>query len=110
MVVAEIPDRALTDEAPVYAGRCSAPDYLAERAALDLDALAPPAAPDDRRDALLALLGVADHRQQALGLSAVRPHGADQHDRPPGVGAAVVRIKGTHRALALSVDCNGRYC
>ena len=28
----------------------------------------------------------------------------------PGQGAAVVRIKGTDRALALSVDGNGRYC
>src|SRR5258707_3361466 len=27
-----------------------------------------------------------------------------------GRGAAVVRIKGTNRALALSVDGNGRYC
>jgi phosphoribosylformylglycinamidine synthase len=28
----------------------------------------------------------------------------------PGYGAAVVRIKGTTRALAMSVDGNGRYC
>jgi phosphoribosylformylglycinamidine (FGAM) synthase-like enzyme len=28
----------------------------------------------------------------------------------PGFGAGVVRIKGTDRALALSVDGNGRYC
>ena len=27
----------------------------------------------------------------------------------PGMGAGVVRIKGTTRALALSVDCNGRF-
>ena len=28
----------------------------------------------------------------------------------PGMGAGVVRVKGTNRALALSVDGNGRYC
>ena len=28
----------------------------------------------------------------------------------PGMGAGVVRVKGTDRALALSVDGNGRYC
>ena len=28
----------------------------------------------------------------------------------PGMGAGVVRVKGTERALALSVDGNGRYC
>ena len=27
----------------------------------------------------------------------------------PGMGAGVVRVKGTRRALALSVDCNGRF-
>ena len=27
----------------------------------------------------------------------------------PGMGAGVVRVKGTSRALALSVDCNGRF-
>jgi phosphoribosylformylglycinamidine synthase len=29
---------------------------------------------------------------------------------PPGMGAGVVRIKGTNRALALALDGNGRYC
>jgi phosphoribosylformylglycinamidine synthase len=28
----------------------------------------------------------------------------------PGLGAGVVRIKGTDRALAMSLDCNSRYC
>src|SRR4028118_822200 len=28
----------------------------------------------------------------------------------PGGDAAVVRLRGTDRALALKVDCNGRYC
>ena len=28
----------------------------------------------------------------------------------PGLGAGVVRVKGTDRALAMSVDGNGRYC
>ncbi|MBM3941620.1 MAG: phosphoribosylformylglycinamidine synthase subunit PurL [SAR202 cluster bacterium] len=29
---------------------------------------------------------------------------------PPGSDAAVLRIKGTHRAIALCIDGNGRYC
>ena len=28
----------------------------------------------------------------------------------PGCDAAVVRVKGTRKALAMSVDCNGRHC
>ena len=106
-VVAEIPNRALTDEAPVYERPMAPPDYLAAAQALELDALGPAPAPR-RRAAGAARL--ADDRQQALGVPAVRPHGADQHGRAcPGLGAGVVRIKGTDRALAMSVDGNGRY-
>src|SRR2546425_11419844 len=39
-VVAEIPNRALTDEAPVYRRPLEQPEYLAEVQTLDLDALA----------------------------------------------------------------------
>ena len=28
---------------------------------------------------------------------------------PPGKGAGVIRIKGTNKALAMTIDCNGRY-
>src|SRR3981081_3965372 len=65
-----------------------------------------------------------------MGLSAVRPHGADEHSclagrgrsgnaahragtTPavvPGGNAGVVRIKKPRRALAMSLDGNGRYC
>ena len=48
---------------------------------------------------------------EALDLGAIRLHGAHEHARSPGAGdAAVVRIKGTKRALALASDGNGRWC
>jgi len=28
----------------------------------------------------------------------------------PGSDAAVVRVRGTNKAVAMTVDCNGRYC
>ena len=87
------------------------------------DAASAPTSTSARRSTLSALAGgrrcgraaaaarVADHRQQALGLPPVRPHGAHQHARAAaGMGAGVVRIKGTARALAMSTDGNGRYC
>src|SRR5205085_7675814 len=40
VVVAEIPNRALTDEAPVYRRPMSEPEYLQDVRQLDLDALA----------------------------------------------------------------------
>src|SRR3954462_5932815 len=53
-VVAEIPNRALTDEPPVYPRPMETPAYLADVQLLDLDALAPVALPND---VLLTLLG-----------------------------------------------------
>ena len=84
-VVAEIPNRALTDEAPLY----DRPDAGARRISRR-GAAARPARSSARRHAaarrLQRLLGVADDRQQALGLPAVRPHGAHQHARAAGDG------------------------
>jgi phosphoribosylformylglycinamidine synthase II len=117
-VVAEIPNRALTDEAPVYRRPMAKSEYLAEAQQLDLDRLDEYKSLEVRRIsgpaaesiALLELLGSPtiaskrwvyrqyDHmvRTNTLNL--------------PGFGAGVVRIKGTDRALAMSVDGNGRYC
>jgi len=111
MVVAEIPNRALTDEAPVYERPMSKPEYLAEVQKLDLDALgARDARLRDDNAALLALLG-----SPAIGSKRWVYRQYDHMVRTntvnmPGMGAGVVRIKDTDRALAMSVDGNGRYC
>jgi phosphoribosylformylglycinamidine synthase len=105
-VVAEIPNSALVDEAPVYDRPTARPAYLDDVRKLDLSSL--PARPP--RESFLALLGSPtiaskrwvyrqyDHmvRTNSIVLA--------------GMGAGVVRIKDTSRALALSVDGNGRYC
>jgi phosphoribosylformylglycinamidine synthase len=108
-IAAEIPNRALTDEAPVYERPMTRPEYLDAAQKLDLDTLSSPKGVA-LQDALLALLAsptVAskrwiyrqyDHMVQTNTINL------------PGLGAGVVRIKGTDRALAMSVDGNGRYC
>jgi phosphoribosylformylglycinamidine synthase subunit PurL len=106
-VSAEIPNRALTDEAPVYRRPMEQPAYLAELRQLDLDALPKPPVPNE---ALLGLLG-----SPTIGSKRWVYRQYDHTVRTntmnvPGMGAGVVRIKGTHSALALSVDGNGRYC
>ena len=54
---------------------------------------------------------LADHREQALGLSPVRPHGAHQHARARRAWArASSASRARTRALAMSTDGNGRYC
>ncbi|HVL66642.1 MAG TPA: phosphoribosylformylglycinamidine synthase subunit PurL [Vicinamibacterales bacterium] len=105
-VVAEIPNRALVDEAPVYTRPTREPAYLAEVRPFDRAAL--PAV--DPRDALLHLL--------ASPTIASKRWIYRQYDYMvrtntlvlAGMGAGVVRVKGTQRALAMSVDGNGRYC
>src|SRR5215475_7464456 len=105
-LVAEIPNRALTDDAPLYRRPVSEPDYLRELQQLDLNAITCPA---DNNAALLALLQsptVASKRWVYRQYDhMVRTNTINL----PGLGAGVVRIKGTDRALAMSVDGNGRY-
>ncbi len=105
-VVADIPTEALTDEAPVYKRPMATPAYLAEAQQLSLGSIGapPPAAEAFRR--LLASPGIASKRWVYR-----------QYDHMvrtntlvfPGMGAGVVRVKETRRALALSVDGNARF-
>ncbi len=106
-VVAEIPNRPLADEAPLYDRPIREPDDLAERQGLDTGALAQDAVTNDTFLRLVASPGIASRRWIYR-----------QYDHmvrtntiaPAGTGAGVVRVKGTDRALAFSVDGNGRYC
>ena len=112
-VVAEIPNRALTDEAPVYRRPMEVPEYLRAAQALDLGVLADRARAAGVRSASEALL-----RLLASPTVASKQWIYRQYDHMvqtntvvlPGLGAGVLRIKGTNRALAMSLDGNGRYC
>jgi phosphoribosylformylglycinamidine synthase subunit PurL len=111
-VVAEIPNRALTDEAPVYTRPFSEPDYLREAQQLDLDAISRSAKTFVLADQNAALQAVLASPTVASKQWVYRQY--DHMVRTntinlPGMGAGVVRIKGTDRALAMSVDGNGRY-
>ena len=106
-VVADIPNGALTDEAPVYRRPMAEPAYLKEARELTLESLgAPQAAPS----------GVCDvcSRRRALPASAgsiastTTWCGRTRSCSPVWVPASI-RVKGTSRALALSVDCNARF-
>ena len=109
VTVAEIPNRPLADEAPLYDRPVREPEDLAARQTLDLEAIrarpAPPAG-----EALLQLLAspaIASTRW----ISRQYDHMVRTNTLvPPGRGPGAVRIKGTGRALAFSLDGNGRYC
>ena len=105
-VVAEIPTSALTDDAPVYRRPMERPRYLDDVQTLVL-AERPPVPDAEAFGRLLGSPAIASKRWVYR-----------QYDHMvrtntlvlPGAGAGVVRVKGTNRALALSVDGNGRYC
>jgi phosphoribosylformylglycinamidine synthase len=113
VVVAEIPNRALTDEAPVYRRPMSEPEYLREAQTLDLDALGhsfQAGVLQDHNDTLLALVGSPTIASKKWIYRQYDHMVRTNTINLPGMGAGVVRIKGTDRALAMSVDGNGRYC
>src|SRR5713101_6695449 len=67
------------------------------------------ARPGGRAEAAARL---ADRRLEGVGVPPVRSHGAHRNRGPAGQGdAAVVRFTGQRDGgVALSVDCNSRYC
>jgi len=109
-VVAEIPNRALTDEAPVYRRPMTEPEYLRAAQQLDLDAVGKGARAFQTSETLLALLGSPTIASKKWIYRQYDHMVRTNTINLPGQGAGVVRIKGTDRALAMSVDGNGRYC
>jgi len=124
-LVAEIPAKALADEGPVYIREEKEPEYLKETRAFDMNSipeptpsplpLSPKNGGEGRvrgfNETLLKLLDVPTIASKAWIY--------EQYDHmvrtdtvflPGRHDAAVVRIKGTKRALAASSDCNGLYC
>jgi len=102
---ADVPNDALTDDAPIYDRAWTEPVNPA--AAENVLALPPPA---DLGPALLQLLAspsIANKRWIYRQYdSTVRTNTLVG----PGSDAAVVRVKGTRKALAIATDGNGRYC
>jgi len=107
-VVAEISNRALADEAPVYDRPHTKP---ARNVAMEGPAFASKDLASDLRR-ILASGDVCSKRWiwdqydwMVRTNTVVGPDGSG-----PGSDAAIVRIKGTETSVAMSLDGNGRYC
>ncbi|MCK6207302.1 phosphoribosylformylglycinamidine synthase subunit PurL [Bacillus infantis] len=104
-VVADVPADALAEEAPVYHKPSREPEYFREFQAMETEI---PAA-ENAGETLMLLL-----QQPTI---ASKEWVYDQYDYmvrtstvvSPGSDAAVVRIRGTRKALAMTTDCNSRY-
>src|SRR5262249_50476725 len=108
-VVAEIPNTALVDEAPVYDRPTARPSYIDNVRALDPVELAslPRVSP---RDALLRLLASPTIASKRWVYRQYDTMVRTNTLAAAGMSAGVVRVKGTKRALAISTEGNGRYC
>ncbi|WP_066057840.1 phosphoribosylformylglycinamidine synthase subunit PurL [Robertmurraya korlensis] len=104
-VVANVPADALAEEAPVYHKPSSEPAYFREFQAMEN-----------------TVPEVTDHNETLVNLLkqatiASKEWVYNQYDYmvrtstvvAPGSDAAVVRIRGTRKALAMTTDCNSRY-
>jgi phosphoribosylformylglycinamidine synthase subunit PurL len=106
-VVAQIPARALTDESPIYTREEIEPAYLKAARKIDFNRVS---IPQDLNQALLTLLDTPTIASKAWIY--------EQYDHMvrtdtvflPGHDAALVRLKGTQKGIAISTDCNGLYC
>ena len=103
-MVADIPVRALADEAPRYE-RPMSPPPKSETAAI-------PVVSDqiDQTSSLLKLLAAPNLASKQWVYRQYDHMVRTNTAVLPGADAAVIRIKETRRALALSLDGNGRYC
>ncbi len=104
---AALPVDVLTDP-PLYTLRGSTPAYLERTRNVDLDAL--PLRADGAGAALLRLLTVPDIAGKEWIYRQYDHQVQTNTLQPPGGDAAVLRIKGTPAAIALTTDGNGRYC
>ena len=106
-MVVDMPAHPLAEEAPVYNRPMQEPAELAELQRLDPESIPEPSD-----------LGAVLEKMLADPNLCSRQWIARQYDTTvrtntvlgPGGDAAVIRIKGTNKALAITTDCNPRYC
>jgi phosphoribosylformylglycinamidine synthase II len=106
-MAANVPVQTLADDAPVYHRPSAVPAYYEANA--NVDPIAAISEPADLNETLKAVLSQPTVASKAWVY--------EQYDHivragtavKPGSDAAVVMIRGTRKALAMSTDCNGRY-
>jgi phosphoribosylformylglycinamidine synthase subunit PurL len=105
--VARIPISALTKEAPVYHRPAERPKSQDDLEQLDLSAIAEPR---DLGATLKLMLAAPNIASKEWVYRQYDCYVRSNTVVAPGADAAVVRIKGTDKGLAMTVDGNSRYC
>ena len=106
-IVVDMPARPLAEEAPVYDRPRREPADLAALRELDLEQVPEPGDMGEVLGRMLADLNLCSRgwvtRQYDTTVRTNTVLG-------PGADAAIIRIKGTQKAVALTTDCNPRAC
>ncbi len=105
--VVRLPVEPLTAGAPVYERPYQPPADIDQIQHLDLSRIAPPG---NYNQALMRLLDAPNIASKTWVFRQYDYLVGGNTVVAPGSDAAVLRIKGTNKGLALSVDCNSRYC
>jgi phosphoribosylformylglycinamidine synthase II len=105
--VAQLPIALVTDEAPAYERPAAPPADFDEQQELHLDRIP---LPGDYNQTLLMLLDSPNIASKQWVFRQYDYLVRSNTVVEPGSDAAVIRIKGTRKGIALSVDCNSRYC
>jgi phosphoribosylformylglycinamidine synthase len=107
-IVAEVPVNVLSSS-PVYRKQVKKPEWLNKLQSFDINSI-----PDlPRRKAKTALLRLLASPNIASKRCVYRQYDHQVGNNTvvfPGSDAAVLRIKGTKKAISLTTDGNGRYC
>lgn len=104
-VVAEVPADALAEDAPVYHKPSAEPAYYAEFQAMEN--IEPQVA--DYKEALTALLSAPTVASKEWVYGQYDYQVRTNTVVAPGSDAAVLRVRGTNKGLAMTTDCNSRY-
>ena len=108
-VVAEFPGSRLVTDCPRYSPPAAEDEEIARLRAQDVSLI--PELPEERHPAW-TLLGLLSSPTVASKAWAYRQYDSTVRTNTvagPGGDAAVLRIRGTSKAIALKTDCNGRY-
>jgi len=105
-LVADMPVKALVDDCPVYHKPSKVPDYYLKNGSVDTTRYEQVL---DLNSALKTVLGSPSLASKEWVYSQYDYQVRTSTVVVPGSDAAVVRIRGTRKALAMTTDCNGRY-
>lgn len=107
-VVARMPSESLdSDGAPKYDTDFEEPDYIEEVRTLNIDEIKEP---ENYNDALLTLLSSPNIASREWLYSQFDKEDTDYVRVKDGSDAALLNIEGTNKGIAITTDCNSRYC